>query len=102
MKIEIEITGSNEATAYPWWVIVNPTEMRPREDDDSNLIDDTTLAFAITGPFFSRAEAETHLKARHYAFRKDAVVWCLSGHATRVYRDAIDKVGAEDGQFVYR
>lgn len=102
MKIEIEITGDNEATAYPWWVIVNPTEHMKKEDSEVDMLTDDEIAFAITGPFFSRPEAEAHLAARRYAFSKDAVVWCLSGHRTKVYREAIDKVGATDGVHVYR
>jgi hypothetical protein len=102
MKIEIEITGDNEATAYPWWVIVNPMEHMKKEDAEVDMLGDSEIAFAITGPFFSREEAENHLTARRYAFSKGAVVWCLSGHATTVYRNAINKVGATDGVHVYR
>ena len=116
MRIEIDITGDNEATAYPWWVIVNPTHVMPSDDipatyvnddgdvvnDESTYVDDSTIAFSITGPYFSREEAEAHLRARHYAYHPDAKVWCLSGHETQVYRDAIDAKGATDGEHAYR
>jgi hypothetical protein len=109
MKIEIDVTGDNEATAYPWWVIVNPTHVvnDPPYDhdddvDDSTYVSDTTIAFSITGPFFSRDEAESALRRRHYDYHPDAAIWCLSGHETQVYRNAIDAVGATDGEHVYR
>ena len=102
MKIEIEISGDNEATAYPWWVIINPTEHMQKEDVETDTLGVSEIAFAITGPFFSREEAESHLLRRRYAYHADAAVWCLSGHDTQVYREAIDKVGATDGEHVYR
>jgi hypothetical protein len=42
----------------------------------------------ITGPFFSRAEAEEELQARRYAYGERACVYCLSGYHARQYRTA--------------
>ncbi|GAG77415.1 unnamed protein product, partial [marine sediment metagenome] len=40
----------------------------------------------ITGPFFSREEAQSYLDARRHNFSKKAEVWCLSGCYTDQYR----------------
>ena len=81
MKIQIEVSEKNESTAYPWWMIVEPVFGGSTNN----------IAHAITGPFFSREEANAQLDTRRYAFSKKAIVWCASGYQSKSYRDAIDK-----------
>jgi hypothetical protein len=74
-------TGRNECTSYPWWFIVG--KGRPRSGKD--------IPFYITGPFFSRDEAEKERKSRIYNYSEKSFVWCASGHATDIYATAIDE-----------
>lgn len=80
----IETTGDNEATAYPWWAIVDPRHglVSARASVDH-------VASQITGPFFSRASAEQTLSERRYRFGKHAKVYCFSGHMSPDYRQAL-------------
>ena len=87
MKIELEISENNEGTDSPYWLILDP-EQNMRATCDS-------LANQVTGPFFSREEAESHLKGRHYAFSKRAVVYCMSGYWSRQYKEAWRKADLE-------
>jgi hypothetical protein len=80
MKIEIEISEENEATAYPYWMIIPPGR------------NSKEIAMMMAGPFFSRQEAQDELDSRRYYYGKKAVVWCLSGNNSRRYRKAIDDV----------
>lgn len=78
MKFEIEVSGKNEGTAEPWWVIIDPRQMmRP---------DCHTVAGMIEGPFFSQEEAETALKNRRYDYGPNAVVYCHSACNTIQYK----------------
>lgn len=92
MKITLEVSEKNEATAYPWWMIVDPPEANAEEPDDIHQ-----TAGRITGPFFSRVEAELVLASQRYNFSARAGVYCASGHETIVYREAIDAVGRMGG-----
>lgn len=81
MKITLDISEQNESTSFPWWFIVNPhfgTTSNPEN-----------VASCVTGPFFSREEAENELKYRSYDYSKKAIVWCGSGYHTNSYRKAI-------------
>ena len=84
MKISLEISERNEATAYPWWMIVDPRQNFKTNDEGLH-----NIAGMITGPFFSRAEAETILKQMRHHYGPNAKVFCASGHNTVAYRDAI-------------
>ena len=84
MKIELDVSEENESTAEPWWMIVDPGQ---------NFVTDLQGAAnvamgMITGPFFSREEAETVLKRTRYNYGKGAVVWCASGCHTIQYCNA--------------
>ena len=82
MKITLEVSEDNEATSYPWWVIL---------DAGQNMsLDIRVLANQITGPFFSRENAERHLQRSRYNFGKRARVYCMSGHNSLQYRQAHD------------
>ena len=84
--IEFPMTG-NEFTDSPYWMILDPRQMMKP--------DVYHLAGMVTGPFFSREEAQNHLSSRRYAFGKHAVVFCASGYWSRRYKDAWRK--AEQG-----
>lgn len=81
MKIQIEVSDDNESTAQPWWIIIDPHQNLARNVDEA--------AADITGPFFSRAEAEACLFERRHHYSKRAMVYCKSGYATEQYREAI-------------
>lgn len=83
MKLEIERSDRNDYTAYPYWLIIDPEQMM--------LPTTAAVARMVTGPFFSREEAQEELHSNRHRYGKGANVYCLSGHATRVYRAATDK-----------
>jgi len=80
MLITIERSAENEATAYPYWLIIDPRQMMAPSVD--------AVAGMVVGPFFSRQEAEDELTGCPHRYSKRARVYCHSGHRTRVYRDA--------------
>lgn len=82
IKVTVEISGDNESTSFPWWFIV-----RPGSGFNSNP---ENVAHCITGPFFSRAEAERQLNCRRYDYGPKAIVWCGSGYRSGQYRDALE------------
>ncbi len=83
MKIELEVSEENEGTESPYWLILDP-----KQNMDCNI---DMLAAQITGPFFSREEAQAHLDARRHAFSKRAHVYCHSGYWSRQYKEAFRK-----------
>jgi hypothetical protein len=83
MKIELEVSDKNESTAAPYWLILDPHQ--------NMKLDPHVMAGDITGPYFSREEAETHLKNRHYNFSSRAVVYCLSGYWSHQYKTSVMK-----------
>lgn len=80
MKLELEVSDKNEGTDSPYWLILDPRQMLS--------LNHNHLAGMITGPFFSREEAQDHLDQRHYAFTSRAAVYCCSGYHARQYKDA--------------
>lgn len=84
MKIEIEVSEDNECTGSPWWIIVDPRQNFKTDPDAVHYI-----ASMITGPFFSREEAERVLQGRRYRFGKGAKVYCHSGADTIQYRQKV-------------
>ena len=81
--IQLEVSELNEGTESPYWLIIDPRQMMSP--------DCHTVASMITGPFFSREEAQTHLSNRRYAFGENAVVYCHSGHWSYQYKNALRK-----------
>jgi hypothetical protein len=77
MKIELEVSDKNEATSAPWWMILDPSQ--------NMTCDPHWLASMITGPFFSREEADKVLKERRHHYSIRAVVYCHSGCYTKQY-----------------
>jgi hypothetical protein len=84
LVVEFEISKKNEATASPWWSIIDPKQSF--RTDSQALYD---IASMITGPFFSREAAQRHLDAKHYRFSKNAKVFCHSGHDTEQYAQKV-------------
>lgn len=76
--IERETGVSNEATAFPWWCIVDPRQMMKP--------DVHTVASMVTGPFLSRAEAQSALDGARHRYSDRARVYCASGHRSPSWR----------------
>lgn len=83
MKIEIEVSEEHEGSANPWWAIVDPKQ--------NMSMDIYTAAGQITGPFFSREEAQDFLTSTRYNFSSRAKVFCFSGYNSPQYRKAINE-----------
>ena len=77
--LEIFRNIDNEATYAPYWIIIDPRYATSR--------DPYAIASAITGPFFSREEAEQYLQNREYAFGRTATVFCHSGEKSWRYKE---------------
>jgi len=93
MKIEIEVSEENEGTSDPWWMIIDPAQNLSTQRDACHVI-----SSMITGPFFSREEAERVLKGRRHHYGTNAVVFCASGCYTNQYSDKI-KAGMKSESF---
>jgi len=83
LKIELELSELNEGTESPWWAILNP-----HQNFEVNERGIHNIASMITGPFFSREEAQRFLSLTRYNFSRHAVVFCFSGYHSRQYREA--------------
>ena len=82
--------ADNEFTRSPYWLILDPSQnMRCNVHE---------MAGGITGPFFSREDAETFLKRTRYNFSDRAIVYCLSGHNSAKYDAAIRGIAGRDAQ----
>ncbi len=68
----------NEATAYPYWIIIDPKVVRLASYQNRSHY----IACAITGPFFSREAADERLKCAAHHYSKHSIVYCASGHAS--------------------
>ena len=75
--------ADNEATACPYWLIIDPYQMmRPNVGYVGSM---------ITGPFFCREDAERWLKEiRPHAFSNRAGVYCCSGHWSDKYKTFVE------------
>jgi len=69
--------ADNEATEAPYWLIIDPDQMMSPKID--------RVASMITGPFFSRADADDQLAHRRYDYSAKAGVWCFSGYYSDKY-----------------
>lgn len=77
-------TADSEATRSPYWLILDPSQnMRCSIHQ---------MAGGITGPFFSRKDAEDFLSATSYNFSDKAKVYCLSGCRSRKYDHYVREV----------
>lgn len=86
-KIEIEISEDNEGTAAPYWLIIDPRQNFRKDQEGA-----CNIAHMITGPFFSREEAENTLKRTRYNYGRGALVWCSSGCHTIQYSNKCREV----------
>lgn len=75
---------SNDFTSYPYWLIIDPKQ--------NFTLDPNIIASMVTGPFFSREDAELELKGRRYDYGKHAVVYCNSGVYSKEYRKLFDNI----------
>lgn len=83
--IEIEVSEDQEHTSAPYWLIIDPVQMM-----EPNI---HSVANMVTGPFFSRESAESHLENRRYAFGENAKVYCHSGWQSNQYSKALKEAG---------
>lgn len=90
MQITLNVSEKNEGTESPYWLILDPIQ--------NMSCDIFQLAGQITGPFFSREEAEEHLKLRRYAFSHRAEVFCFSGYWSNQYKEACRKALRQEGK----
>jgi len=76
-KIDSMLAAGDEATKAPYWLILDP-----KQNMECSI---HALAGQITGPFFSRKDAQEFLEATRYNFGTRAVVYCKSGCRSRKY-----------------
>ena len=69
--------ADNEGTRAPYWIIIDPHQMLKPDVFD--------VASMITGVFFSREDAEKHLRLTRHNHTNRAVVFCLSGWESILY-----------------
>jgi len=81
IEIKLKVSTKNECTESPWWIIIDLHQMF--------RLDVCDVASMITGPFFSREEAQEHLERRHYAYSEYAKVYCHSGYYSPQYTKAV-------------
>ncbi len=86
-RLVVDVSTANEATAYPYWMVIDPVQMMKPEHH--------SVASMFSGPFFSRDAAECHLTAKRHRYGKHAVVYCCSGHMSMAWRHAHQ--AAEEG-----
>ncbi|HEC66990.1 MAG TPA: hypothetical protein ENI23_17070 [bacterium] len=88
----------NESTRAPYWMIVDASpfgisdEVEEYENDDGDIVEVEVarpsiheIASRITGPFFSRKDAQEYLDRKHYNFSDEAKVYCHSGWESGKY-----------------
>jgi len=80
MKINLNVSTENEGTDSPWWFIIDPKQ--------NIRCDPHVAAGQVTGPFFSRVEAQERLDATRYNYGRNAVVYCASGYHSFQYKQA--------------
>ena len=78
--------AGHEGTESPYWLILDPRQMF--------RCDVHELGSMITGPFFSRKDAEDHLKSRSYNFSNHARVYCHSGYYSYKYKMLCREINA--------
>jgi hypothetical protein len=83
IKLDVDLEN-NEGTESPWWIIIDPQQNLSKQRDACH-----NIAHMITGPFFSREDAQNHLDARRYNFGPNAVVYCHTGYYSWKYKQAI-------------
>ena len=90
MKIEIEVSERCEATRAPYWLTISP-----RQNFETNERGLHNIASMITGPFFSRMEADRIVESQPHRFGSTSYVFCCSGHNTIQYAKATKCLGMD-------
>lgn len=102
--------ADNESTAAPYWLIIDPSPVKSAlqyssEENEGHIqvadLEDECVVerilemipSCITGPFFSREDADNHLKARRYAFSESTYVYCHSGYYSKKYLNLCKEIG---------
>lgn len=68
---EVAHAENNEATAAPYWMILNPRQMlKPTIGNVGSM---------LVGPFFSRKDATDYMNATRYRYGPHVGVFCCSG-----------------------
>jgi len=83
----IKTEGDNEATAFPFWIIIDPRQNMSCSVDE--------VASQITGVWFSRKSAKEYLGSHSYNFSKRARVYCHTGNKSCDYREAIENANKD-------
>lgn len=78
MRGETRRIPNAEATAYPWWMVIDPVQ--------NMACSAANVGMNPVGQFFSRAAAQAHLDAKRHRYSDRAVVWCGSGHMSADWR----------------
>lgn len=83
VRVEFPMPENRDFCKAPYWMIIDPGHRCGcAEDYEGYTIDDLTdreVAYMVTGPFFSREEADKYLAAHKKYFTPKAVVWSLFG-----------------------
>ena len=83
--IETLESADNESTSCPYWLILDPRQ--------NMSCDVYNLAGQISGPFFSREDANEYMESKKHHYSSKAVVFCHSGHYSRKYRSLCKSIG---------
>lgn len=81
-----------EATAYPWWAIINPRQNMALGDRGVQAVADM-----VAGPFFDRAEAQAALDEAPHRYSRHAKVYCMSGHRSPSWKAFCNEERPVDG-----
>lgn len=83
--ITLKVSDANEMTRAPYWLIIDPLPV----DKPSYL----EVSQMVTGPFFSREDAQQYLNDNQHNYGDKAVVFCKSGYHCRQYDRACGAAG---------
>ena len=73
-----------DGSAYPWWAIIDPHGVTARLLSRDRA--PSAVAFAVHGPFLSRAAAQAEVDGAPHRYSPGTQVWCLSGHRSPDWR----------------
>jgi len=90
-KIVIEVSEKNEGTWCPWWAILDPHQFFRATKE--GIYD---LASMVTGPYFSREEAQEQLDRRRYDYGPHACVFCFTGCHSGQYQQRLKETKSEE------
>ena len=91
----IKLSEDCEATAYPFWIIIDPGQ-----NFHVNSYGVENIAHMITGIWFSRDAAQSHLDHKRHRFSKNARVYCHSGHDSWDWRELVKQLREEKSKNV--